>query len=416
MDRLIKSQPKHLNYKYWLLLLTTILFLVILFYLAFKKPNEITIQSNKIKLSTVTYGLFSEDIAVDGIIEPIRFMTIDAPESGTIETIFHEEGDSVKKGETILKLSNSDLLLELMNRQEALAAEELRMASLRQEIETIKYQLLSQLNEVNYHLAKSKSSFSKDSFLFASNAIANISYEESFNNYHFQEEKKDLLQRRISNVSLNEKNQLDKLYESIRIKKLNLEIVSENLERLSIKANESGLLTDLNAEIGEYVMKGATVGKLDILEGFKVIASIDEHYLPKVIKGQKAEFTFNSLKYKLELRAVYPQVNNGRFVADLRFTDKIPEAITTGQSIQLRLKIGEPKTALSIERGPWNNSENNGFVYVLSNNKKTAVRKKVIPGDQNTSSVEIKDGLQKGDLVITSSYEPFKQAEIININ
>lgn len=192
---------------------------------------------------------------------------------------------------------------------------------------------------------------------------------------------------------------------------MNLRLVKENQENLIIVAPISGLLTSLNAEIGESKSRGERLGQVDVLDGFKVRAGIDEHYIARINPGQQGAFTFSGQDFQLSIKKVYPEVKDGRFEVDLEFEASPPEGIRRGQSLHIRLELGDPSTAILLERGGFYQKTGGQWVYALDKSGRAAVKRNIRVGRQNPEVFEILEGLEPGEQVITSSYDNYGDME-----
>jgi HlyD family secretion protein len=313
----------------------------------------------------------------------------------------------VNVGDTILKLSNTNLLLDIMYREANLFEQNNNLRNTRLAMEQNSLALRSQLLELEYNIGKSKREFERNEKLFERNLISQEEFDQSKDNYEY------LLSTRALNI---EKQKQDSIFRTVQISQLeasveriqnNLAIVKQNLENLFIKAPISGRLTSLNAEIGELKMMGERIGKIDVLDGFKVRADIDEHYIARVDNGQAGTFELSGEKYRLEVRKVDPEVREGRFRVDMNFIGEAPPDIRRGQTLRIRLELGDPGTAILLPRGGFDQKTGGRWVYVLDESEDFAIKREIKAGRQNPLALEILEGLEPGEKVITSSYDNF---------
>jgi HlyD family secretion protein len=415
MDRPIKQHVLKKN-RLILMGITLIIVIAAAFLLSMQiDKNSMEVNSDKIQIGRIQTGKFQETIPLDGIIEPIKSIYLDAIENGRIEEIYVNEGDVLAKGQSILRLSNKEIQLEVIQREELLASEIERFTSFKHQSKKNIHNLLEQQADLIYQLKNQARKWKQDSTLFLSNAIAKSVYEESLLNYQYQQQKLQLIRTRIHSESLADSIEIRQMQSSLNVKKSNLALVKENQQQLELKAPESGLLTMFSAQIGEFRNRGESLGRLDIESGFKVKASIDEHYLTQVKAGQIASFDLSGKKYSLEVKSIFPQVVEGKFQAELIFSNEIPTSIKKGQSIQLQLALSDPRNALIAERGAWNNYANTNKLFIINEDKKSAELRIVMLGRMNTNSVEILEGAQEGDLFIKSSYDQFKNITHLEI-
>lgn len=375
--------------------------------------SSIKIERNKVEMALIKRTYFSESIPVDGTIEPQRSIMLAASESGSIEERWVEEGAFVEKGQALLRMANSDLQLELMNREEQLSAEQSRLIALQHQARKNSLSLNNELVDTQHQFELSKRQFKSDSFLYKNAALSKQDYELSVSNLNHLQKKIDLIKERASLELQSDTIETNQLQKSIEIKKRNLELVRQSFEKLIVRALEDGQLTSIDAELGEYKTKGQTLGQLDVKKGYKVKGRIDEHFLTRVSLGQLAKVNIDQQDYLLKIKQIFPQIRDGKFTVELYFVDAPPEAISVGLSIQFKLEFGGSTLALVAPRGSWL-SANSSVAYVVKND--VAIRNNITTGRQNNEVIEIISGLQEGDQIIVSNYDIFKQKEHIDLS
>ena len=178
-----------------------------------------------------------------------------------------------------------------------------------------------------------------------------------------------------------------------------------------MRAPVTGQLTSLNAELGEQKAKGFPLGQIDVLDGFKVQAGIDEFYITRINAGQEATFPLGGQEYSLSIRHVYPEVTEGRFRVDLEFVGEAPNDIRRGQTLPLRIALGDLSQALLLERGGFYQTTGGNWVFVVDDGGDTASRRDIRIGRQSPVYFEILDGLSPGEKVVTSAYDNYEEIE-----
>lgn len=377
------------------------------FYLNGSHVSKLKIERSRISLGKVSEGIFQETIPLDGTVMPLRTIFLDAVESGRIEKRFVEEGQIVEAGQVLLQLSNPDLQLELMNREELLSEERTNLKNAAYNRDKNLLLISEQLSELEFNLARAERTWRQDSILYASSVVSATEYQAARDEFVYLRRRKSILQEMYLKERENSEAQLMQYTSSVDVKQRNLGIVQNTLDMLVLRAPVRGLLTTFRGEVGEYRTKGQNLGQLDILDGFKVRASIDEHYISRIREGQAAEFDFSGKKYQLLIKVVYPQVSNSRFEADLEFIGEVPEGIRKGQSLQLRLRLGTEGKAVLIPRGAFFQNTGGNWVFVLEKDGNSAVRRNIRLGRQNPGYFEVLEGLNPGEQVILSSYETY---------
>lgn len=385
------------------------LFVILVLYVFLFRLSKSTlnVKTERITISTVTRGPFQEFIPIMGNVLPINTFYLNAVEGGRVEEIYLEAGTLVKKGEGILKLANTNLLLDIMWREAELFQQSNNLRNTRLSMEQYRLRLNQDLAEVNNQLRQQKRTYERYTELVKDNLISKHEYELAQDQYEYLIKKKELTIESQRNDLEFRRGQIDALEASLQRMQDNLEIVKQKQDNLTIKAPVSGHLTALNAEIGQSKSPGQPLGQIDVLEGFKVRAAIDEHYIARIETGRTGEFDFAGKSYGLVVKKIYPEVIEGRFEVDMEFVDAEPEGITRGQTLHIRLELGDISEAILLPRGGFYQTTGGNWAYVVDESENVATKRKIRLGRQNPQVFEVLEGLGPGDRVITSSYESF---------
>ncbi|WP_037320680.1 efflux RND transporter periplasmic adaptor subunit [Salegentibacter sp. Hel_I_6] len=373
--------------------------------------SKLNVEKERISISEVKKGNFQENIPVNGAVLPIKTIYLDAVEGGRVEEKFVEDGALMKEGEPILRLSNTDLELSLVNQEtsvyDLLTQMQISQTAARQN--TINR--LNQLTDVENSLKEAERVYKLNSRLLEKGAIGKQEYLESQNNYTYQKERMKLAKEVMEQDSIATKQEINQSRESYQRTQKALELMQKKVEDLVVRAPIDGQLTSLDAEIGESKTKGERLGQLDVLSGYKIRAEIDEHYISRIVTGQEGTFTSNGKEALLEIKKVYTQVNNGRFQVDMEFKEEEPNGLRRGQTFQIRLALSQEKEAILIPKGGFFQQTGGNWIFKLSEDGKTAYKAPIQLGSQNTEYYEVLEGIEPGDKVITSSYSNFGDIE-----
>ena len=372
--------------------------------------TRLNVQTERITISTVERGPFQEFIPVRGEVLPIQTIFLDAQENGRVEAVYLEAGAMVQKGDSILKLANPELELKVMD-QEALYYEQVNnFENTRITLTTTSISRQQQLLQLEQNVLRRKQEFDQKTELHRIGHLSDRSYQIDKDDFSFFERRLEFMQETVRQDSLSRKTQLAHLEIAQDRLTFNLAAAKRSLSNLTLRAPVSGQLTSLNAEIGEQKSKGLRLGQVDVLDGFRVRAQIDEFYITRINAGQTGTFELAAKPFELTIRRVYPEVLEGRFVVDMMFPKVTPEDIRRGQTLQIRLALGDLEEALLLERGGFYQTTGGNWVFVIENEGE-AVRRDVRIGRQNPEYFEVLDGLRPGERVITSSYENYEEIE-----
>jgi HlyD family secretion protein len=411
MDRKIKKKkwpPKRIAG-----LAAVVIFIgVVIYVFLFKfSKSTLNVKKERITVSTVTEGPFQEYIPVIGNVLPIDTVFIDADEGGRIENIFVRAGTIVEEGDPILELANTDLLLTIMWREAELFQQTDNLRRTRLSLEQYRLQLNQELAQIDNLLLQQQRTYERYKELRKDSLISEHEYELAKDQYEYLVKRKELTMESQRNELKFRKIQIDALVSQLERMESNLQVAKEKLGNLTIRARVSGHLTSLNAELGQSKAPGQRLGQIDVLSGFRVRASIDEHYITRVEVGRTGRFPYADRSYKLEIKKIYPEVRDGRFDVDMEFTEKEPEGIRRGLTLHIRLELGDISEAILLPKGGFYQSTGGNWVYVLDDSESVATKKSIRLNRQNTEVYEVLSGLSPGEKVITSSYESFGKME-----
>ena len=407
MDRPIEKKNKITKKHVWIAV-SVIIVLLVLWNLIFgDKSSKYNVDIEKISISEVSEGYFKNYIPVTGTVEPITTVYLDAMEGGRVEEIVAEEGTMVEKGDLLLKLSNTSLILEISN-YEALVSRtsnELRQARLLMDQQTLNSR--SQILGVEYDILQQKRDFENNKILLQGNHISQEEFNISKEQLELSQKRLGLLLENLKKDSIFRSVQVGALKKSVQRMQENLVLVNEKLESLNFKAPVSGELASLDLEIGQVLNRGQRVGQINILDSYKLRVEIDEYYNAKVSRGLIGECDFSGTSYKGKIAKIYPEVTAGIFYSDMVFIDTVPPSIRIGQTSRIKLELGAPKTAMLIPRGGFYQSTGGQWVYILDPSEEFATKRNIGLGAQNPRFYEVLEGLDTGEKVITSSYDNF---------
>jgi len=411
MDKKLEKKPLYKKKIFWLYSGGILVFIIFVIFILLDSGSKLNVEGNKIIISTVAISDFEEFIPVTGTTLPRTTFYLDAIQGGSVEKIFVEEGALLKKGDKILMLSNTNLQLSTLQQETGTYQQINEARNTRLSIEQNSTSIQSSLAGANYNLKISKQLYDREKVMWEKKLISNQEYETSRDSYARDLELLKLAQKNFTQDSVLKNTQLAQIDESIKRLQMNLELIRENIDNLTIKSPVDGQLTSLNAEIGQSKSEGNELGQIDALDGFKITAGIDEYYITRIRTGLRAITEVDGKSYNLKIIKVFPGVKDGKFQVYLDFDGKIPDGLRRGQSLQLKLKLSERVKALLLPRGGFYQKTSGQWIYFVNNSNNTAVRKTISIGKQNPEYFEVLSGLKEGDKVITSSYDNFGDVE-----
>lgn len=409
MDRPIKKRKWNSKRILTISGVVAVLALIFLSYYFTSGKSKLNVETDRLAISEVKNGVFQEYIPVNGIVMPLTTIYLDAVEGGRVEERYVDDGAVMKKGQPILRLSNTDLQLGLVTQQTNVYNLLTQMQISKNAAQQNTVSKLNQLADVESQFKEAERIYNLDKKLFAEKAIGSQEYQKAQNDYDYLVQKKKLSEQILAQDSISTQQQLDQARRSYEGSQTALKVMSQKVGDLIVRAPIDGQLTSLDAEVGQSKNKGERLGQIDVLDGYKVRVDVDEHYISRVFAGLTGEFDFNNKTYKLIIRKVYSQVNNGRFQVDMEFEKgaAVPDGIRRGQSLQIRLALSDQAKALLLPKGGFYQQTGGNWIFKVAANGKTAYKVDIQLGRQNPDFYEVLEGLNPGDKVITSSYENF---------
>lgn len=417
MDKIREKKPFY--QRYWIALSAMFLVVAVTFFHLFFRDTrtQLNVNLSKIVVSVVKQNEFQEYIPIQGKVLPVTIVYLDAIEGGRVEQKYVEAGAWVKKGDSIVRLSNTSLILNMMQREAEYFARKNSVEESRLSMEQHQLNYRNQWEELNYQSKKIERTFLQDSALFVHHMIPENEYVESKEAYEHWKEKMRLTRKNYEEEHQLRKTQVERSDAFLLRMEKNLELINEKIDALTIRAPIRGQLTSLMAEVGESKQMGQRLGQIHSMDELKVLANIDEHYVSRVQQGKKGTFDFDGTEYELLVSKILPDVQNGMFEAELRFQGAVPQGILVGQTLHIKLAIGAQtkQRVLTLSRGGFYQSTGGKWIYVLSQDGKQAEKRKIQIGRQNAEVFEVLSGLKSGEKVITSGYESFKDIEVLNL-
>ncbi|MGM9786308.1 MAG: efflux RND transporter periplasmic adaptor subunit [Candidatus Cryptobacteroides sp.] len=416
MDKIIEKKKgisliftkKALPYWGGAILLAFILWLVF-------RDNSSTLRVNadSLTINEVRQGEFNDYIRISGQVQPMTTIQISPQEGGIVQEIVTEEGSKVKAGDVIIRLSNDNLDLQILNSEAELAEKEniLRntLISMEQQKLTLKQDKLQLQTEV----ARLRRKYEQNKALYEDKLIAREDYLTAKEDYELAAGKLELVKDRAEQDSLYRSVQILQMQESLDNMRRNMLMIRHRKENLTIKAPIDGELGLLDVVLGQSISAGLKIGQINNLDNYKIEAQIDEHYIDRVTAGLSATFQRQNDSYGAVIRKVYPEVRDGKFKADFKFEGETPENIRSGQTYYLNLQLGQPENAVLVPRGTFYQKTGGKWIFVVSPDGGKAVRREIRIGRQNPQYYEVIEGLNPGEKVITSGYDSFGDNEVL---
>jgi HlyD family secretion protein len=413
MDR--KIEKKKINKGLIAAAAVAILAVAALFYTTFVLDTRSSeaIDRDRIMIREVTRDSFQEYIEVSGVVQPLESTILDAVEGGVVRNVFVQSGETVEAGDTLLTLSNSNLQLNVLQQEASLYDQINNVRNSRLNLEQNNLRLREDLASAETQLDLLRPRFERDSSLYSQDLISLQEFEQTRQAFRFQQRRYRINYESFQNDSLQLQTQLTQLDNSEERMWRSLEGVQQILDNLVVTAPISGQLSTVELNQGQSISQGERLGQIDQMDGFKVRVSIDEFYLSRVTTGLRGSFPFAGNRYDLVITRVYPVIEEGAFQVDMDFTSDAPEGLRRGQTVRVRLELGDQTEATLLARGSFYQETGGNWIYRVDGSRDRAVRQPIRLGRGNTDYFEVLEGLEPGDSVIVSGYNTFSDSDVL---
>ncbi len=411
MDKVLPKkkglQKKHIGY------IAIGLAIIVLIYMAFfaDRTSTYKVEKDKLIIETVTEDQFNDYITVPGTVEPITTIFLDADEGGRVEEKLIEEGSMVKKGDIILRLSNPDLYMNILNSESLLAEKENFLRTTQIEMEQERLMIKRELVTLKFDIERKARNFQQNETLIKDSLISKEDYLRSKEDLDMSKTSRDLYIEREKQDSVFRSVNVETIKRDLQNMRDNLNMVKKRVENLNVRATVDGELGILNAEIGQQITRGENMGQINVLTSYKVTSQIDEHYIDRVRAQLNATLDRQNSKFDLTVRRVFPEVRNGTFKIEMIFRDSMPDNIRTGQTYYISLQLGQPKVSVLVPIGGFFQETGGQWIFVLDPTESFATKRNISIGRKNPKYYEVLEGLKPGEKVIVSGYETFGKNE-----
>ena len=378
--------------------------------------NSVRVERGRLTLATVGEGTFTDYIPVTGVVQAETTVYLDVAQGGQVEERLVEEGATVRAGQPLVRFRNTALELQVTAQEAQLAESLFQLSSVGLEMQDSRLQHQRDLVAADAVIAESLRRLARLRPLLADGFVkrADVEDEEAALKQHREERAAIAAARALDERAKAE--QTHQLNDALAQLGRNHQIAQHNLEDLTVRASIDGQLTTLDAEPGASKTPGQRIGQIDREGAFKVSAPVDEFYLGRVANGQEAAADIEGRPARLMVTKIHPEVKNRQFSVDLAFRTTTPASLRRGQSMQLRLEIGQPSHALIVGNGAFYDDSGGRWVFVVSPDGQRAERRAVISGRHTPQSVEIISGLAAGERIVISGTADFKSLDTLDIS
>jgi HlyD family secretion protein len=378
-------------------------------------PRGLQVAGADLRIASVERGIFRDDIAVRASAEALTAVMLDSVESGRIEEVYARDGELVTRGQLLFRISNPQRNLELLARQTEVAQQISNLSTLRVAEQSNRTERQRRLDDLAFALEQAQKGLARAERLAAQGYVSAVALEEAT-------DRRDKAQRALAleqdSSAAEDKvrgNALGSLEKTIAGLATGLRLVEATVDALAVRAPVAGRLTDFRLQVGESIVTGKRVGRIDDPQRFKLSALVDEYYLNRVAVGRQGFVMQDGRRYPVRIGTVYPQIKDGRFTAELLFTAAQPEVLSPGQSLDAQVTLGEPAPALLLPNGAFVADSGAAWVFVMTDTNH-AERREIRAGRRNNAQIEVLAGLAAGERVVVSSYAAFGNSTRLQVS
>ncbi len=411
MDTIVPR--KNRKNKYILIALVVFLLLVIMIAMSVTQKRSLDVQAAEISIKTVTIDNFEDFIVFQAKVEPLNSMLLNVIEGGSIQEIFVENGDFVEKGQPLARLYNPNTELSFMNQETAMIEQINNLNKAKLDLRTQELNLAKDLVLIEHDYLDAKNLYDLNQKLFEQEILSKNEWEKTAENFRYQTERKNIIQQSVQKEKQANQILIAQINQSQGIMQKSLQVLRENKKNFLVIAPLSGRLSSFEPVLGKNYTAGETIGKIDVMKGYKLMADVDEFYLDKVSEGQKATIEYKGKMIAVVVSKVIPEVKNGRFQVELQFEENKELDLRQGLSFGVRLMLSEKTKSTVITKGSFYQETAGTWIFVVNGNK--AERREIKLGRENPLYYEVLSGLKVGERVITSGYKDYKDTEVLNL-
>ncbi|PXV58874.1 RND family efflux transporter MFP subunit [Dysgonomonas alginatilytica] len=411
MDIEIKKKHPVLKYKYYILAGTVIFFLVLYVFFSSLGATKLRYEKDNAQIAEIAEGKFLEYLDIEGIAQPKLTVKLNSSENGTVERIVAQEGSMLNKGDTILILSNPELVRTIQDERDDLEKQQIsykdKMLQMKQKSSELKRTTLKTV----YELDRQSKQYSLDKEEYQIGIKSKAQLEVSSDDYNFNQKNTKLLLEELKNDSLMNLIQQDLMNNDLKREEKKYTNSRDRLDNLIVKAPVSGQLSFVSVIPGERVIAGNNIGEQKIIDDLKISTKVNEYYIDRIAVGLPASVIYQGKQYILKITKINPEIRDRLFEIDLVFVDEKPDNIRIGKSFRIQIELGQPEKALVVDKGNFYQNTGGQWVFKLNEQGNKAIKTNIVIGRQNPKQYEILDGLKTGDRIIISGYDNFGDAQ-----
>lgn len=410
MDTIIDR--KNNKKKYALIALPIILILGYFVTTSLTKKRSLNVNPSEISIKTVEDGFFEDFILFQAKVTPLNSILVNVIEGGAVQEIFVSNGDLVVQGQPLVRLYNPNTELTYMQQETSIIEQINNLNKAKLDLRNQELNLAKDLISIEHDFVDAKNLFDLNKILFDQEILAQNEWQKTQENFRFQKERMDIIKQSVTKEKQANKIQIGQLNQSIEIMNKSLSILRKNKNNFLISAPLSGRLSSFEPILGKTYIQGNSIGTIDVMKGYKLVADVDEFYLDRISEGQSGSVEFNGKTLQVQITKVISEIKSGRFIVELNFLKNDNLELNQGLTFGIRINLSEKKKTTLLPKGSFYQDTSGKWIFVVTDNQ--AVRRTIVLGRENPLYYEVLEGLKEGEKVVTSSYKDYREVEILH--
>lgn len=378
------------------------------------KKRSLNVKKEEITIKTVEEGFFEDFLVFQARVEPMNSMLVNIIEGGAVQEIYVGNGDMVVKGQPLARLYNPNSELNYMQQETSIIEQINNLNKAKLDLRNQELNLAKDLISIEHDYLDAKNLYDLNKKLFDQEILAKNEWQITQENYRFQKERMNIIKQSVTKEKQANQIQIGQLNQSIAIMDKSLSILRSNKKNFLITAPQSGRLSSFEPILGKTYTQGVSIGTIDVMKGYKMVADVDEFYLDKIKMNQKGTVEFNGKVLDVEIVKIIKEIKSGQFQVELSFASTENSDLQQGLSFSVRLNLSEKSKTLLLSKGSFNQETAGKWIFVVNGN--SAERRTIKLGRENPLFYEVLDGLKVGEKVITSSYKDYKEVAVLNLD
>jgi HlyD family secretion protein len=369
------------------------------------KPAPPSVDGAAIYTDTVKRGELVRQVRGPGTLTPEHIRIIPAITAGRVEEIYARPGTAVEAGTMLLRLSNPDVELQLLESERQHNAAQTELINLRANLQTqvltmegAVAQAQSAYNEAVRQANTAQELASKGLIAANDASRAKDQVEESRKRLEIERQRLELAKSTITAQLDQQAGQVDRLRGIVAFRR-------QQLESMQVRATSHGVLQRLDLEIGQYVNPGIELARVVEPGRLKAVLRIPESQMRDVVIGQTAWIDTRNDTIRGRVVRIDPAAQQGTFGVDVAFEGELPASARPDMSVDGTVEIDRLSDVLYVSRPNYGSAGQTIGLFVVAADGKTAERRQVRLGQTSVNHVEIVAGLDRGQRVILSDMQ-----------